>query len=62
MTGCIMAVMEPDVFEGATKGFIFLFLDAARGLQVGQSPFVILFTTSAGAFLVQPGKVGKWEE
>lgn len=59
MTGCIMAVMEPDIFEAATKGFIFLCLGAALGLQVGQSSFVILFTTSTGASLVQPGKVGK---
>lgn len=59
MTGCIMAVMEPAMLEADTKGFIFLCLGAARGLQVGQSSFVILFTTSAGESLVQPGKVGK---
>lgn len=57
MTGPIMAVMEPDTFEAATKGFIFLCMGAARGPQLGQSSFVILLNTSAS--LVQPGKVGK---
>lgn len=57
MTGPIIAVMEPGTFEAATKGFIFLRLGAARGLQVGQSSFVILFNTSAS--LVQPGQSGE---
>lgn len=56
MTGPIIAVMEPGTFEAATKGFIFLRLGAARGLQVGQSSSVILFNTSAS--LVQSGEVG----